>query len=42
MMPVSYVMVEAALYCGLFGLAILVLSLIIACGGLLIYLMFGW
>ena len=42
MMPVSSYLVEAALYGGILGLAILVLSLIVACGGLLIYLMFGW
>ena len=42
MMPLSNVMVEAALYCGLFGLAILVLSVLLAGGGLLIYLIFGW
>ena len=42
MMPVSSYLVEAALYGGLFGVVLLVLSLLLAVGGLLIYLVFGW
>jgi len=42
MMPVSCYLVEAALYGGILGVAILVLSLLLAGGGLLIYLVFGW
>ena len=41
-MSLSCYMVEAALYCGVFGFAVLVASCIIGFGGLLIYLMFGW
>ena len=42
MMSISSYLVEAALYSGLLGVAILVLSLLLAGGGLLIYLVFGW
>ena len=42
MMPVSSYLVEAALYGGVLGLAILFLAWLIGMGGLLIYLMFGW
>ena len=42
MMPVSSYLAEAALYGGLLGVVILVLSLLLAVGGLLIYLVFGW
>ena len=42
MMPVSSYLVEAGLYGGLLGVVILMLSLLLAVGGLLIYLVFGW
>jgi len=42
MIPISHYLVEAALYGGILGLALMVLSLFLGFGGLLIYLMFGW
>ena len=42
MMPVSSYLVEAALYGGILGFVILILSCAMGFGGLLIYLMFGW
>jgi hypothetical protein len=42
MMPASCYLVEAALYGGILGFVILVLSVLLAGGGLLIYLVFGW
>lgn len=41
-MSVSCYLVEAALYAGILGLVILILSCAVGFGGLLIYLLFGW